>query len=419
MAFLQQATGKLLASSVILSSVMNLGVNEKTFSAEPNLIAQEKVSQNFPTLLFGQEDESVVQLQVFLSTFNYYTGKVDGLYGILTKQAVRNYQRSHSLKADGIAGKKTLNHLYHDNTDVYNTINYKNMSNSDTYIEGANDVTSVLLSAEPSKTLTKISELSSDLTLKMGDKGKAVILIQEKLSKLGYHEHIDGIYGPKTKLAITHYQKAHQLTADGIAGPETIKHINAEKEKKTYLAYKRTLQQSPTQPSESEPNVITLENNTIQVESTVSSNESTTNVDVDNETDTSHTELNEVEESKVATANSSVISTAKSLIGTPYKWGGTSRSGFDCSGYLQYVYKQHGKSIPRTTSAIWGASSSTSNPQPGDLVFFTTYKSGPSHVGIYLGSQQFVHASSSSGVTISSIDGSYWDSRYLGARTLN
>ncbi|MDE5411863.1 C40 family peptidase [Alkalihalobacterium chitinilyticum] len=425
MTLFQYSTGTLLASSVILSSLMNVGaseleVSERTLtSTEPKADSEVNKYEPYSTISFGKGGAAVSQLQMFLATFKYYNGKMDGLYGMLTKQAVRDYQRSHSLKPDGIAGKKTLNHLYHEHTDVFHTISQKKMSEIVHYQEDKNDTTSVLLSAAPAETLTKITELSSDLLLKVGDKGKAVTLIQQKLQDLGYYKHIDGIYGPQTKTAIINYQKAHQLNVDGIAGPQTIQHMTSDSKKKTYTDYRKTKDQRAPQNIEQERAVVTSETSITHIENTVASNNST--ADVTEEAEDSSAKKPEPVEETVSTpvANSSVISTAKSLIGTPYKWGGTTRSGFDCSGFLQYVYKQHGRSIPRNTSSIWGSSTATTNPQPGDLVFFTTYQSGPSHVGIYLGNRQFIHAGSSTGVTISSIDGSYWNSRYLGARTLN
>lgn len=114
---------------------------------------------------------------------------------------------------------------------------------------------------------------------------------------------------------------------------------------------------------------------------------------------------------------SGIVTTALSLKGVPYVFGGTSRSGFDCSGFTQYVYKASGISIPRTSYTQFNSGSSVSKQdlQPGDLVFFTTYSKGASHVGIYIGNGTFVHASDS-GVRTTSLNESYYKSRYLGAR---
>lgn len=129
---------------------------------------------------------------------------------------------------------------------------------------------------------------------------------------------------------------------------------------------------------------------------------------------------------KIASSNSTsqttsnladlIIAEGKKYIGTPYVWGGSTPQGFDCSGFLSYVFARNGKSLPRTVETIWNAGQPVSTLQKGDLVFFETYKTGPSHAGIYLGNRQFLHAGSSTGVTISSLDNSYWSPRYLGAK---
>ncbi|WP_221567011.1 S-layer homology domain-containing protein [Alkalihalobacillus sp. TS-13] len=114
-----------------------------------------------------------------------------------------------------------------------------------------------------------------------------------------------------------------------------------------------------------------------------------------------------------------VISIAKQYIGTPYKYGGTTPSGFDCSGFMLYVFNKVGISLPRTSldQSKVGTAVSKSNLQPGDIVYFSnTYKAGVSHSGIYVGDGYFVHAASS-GVKKTSInDPYYWGPKYTGAR---
>lgn len=102
-----------------------------------------------------------------------------------------------------------------------------------------------------------------------------------------------------------------------------------------------------------------------------------------------------------------LVSVAKGLLGIPYVWGGTTPSGFDCSGFIYYVYNQAGKDINRYSSeGYYDRSYYVNNPVVGDLVFFkNTYKTGISHIGIYLGNNQFINAGSD-GVEISSLNNS-------------
>ncbi|MEK5389644.1 LysM peptidoglycan-binding domain-containing protein [Margalitia sp. FSL K6-0131] len=116
---------------------------------------------------------------------------------------------------------------------------------------------------------------------------------------------------------------------------------------------------------------------------------------------------------------STIINNATKLLGTPYAWGGSSLSGFDCSGFIYYVFNQVGISLPRTSSSgYYSRSFYINNPQPGDLVFFAdTYQSGISHLGIYLGNNQFIHAGDN-GVEISSLDETYWKNHFDGFKRL-
>ena len=121
---------------------------------------------------------------------------------------------------------------------------------------------------------------------------------------------------------------------------------------------------------------------------------------------------------KVSGGAQQVLSFAARFLGTPYVWGGTSPSpGFDCSGYIQYVYRNNGISLNRTSEQQFnnGVSVSRSELRPGDLVFFHTYSSGASHVGIYAGNNTMIN-SSNGGVSYDDMSNSYWAARYLGAR---
>lgn len=126
-------------------------------------------------------------------------------------------------------------------------------------------------------------------------------------------------------------------------------------------------------------------------------------------------------------AGSKVVTTAKRYLGTRYVYGGSSPSGFDCSGFTMYVYRQYGYSLPHTATGQWQTSVgkkvySSSNLQTGDLVFFCdpSRSNGKtcSHAGIYIGAGKFIHASSSrsGGVIISSLYENYYSSYYVGGK---
>ncbi|WP_053218183.1 C40 family peptidase [Virgibacillus senegalensis] len=110
-----------------------------------------------------------------------------------------------------------------------------------------------------------------------------------------------------------------------------------------------------------------------------------------------------------------LIDEAKSFIGTGYVWGGSSPSGFDCSGFIYYLYNKAGKSIGRySTDGYYNRSYYVNKPQLGDLVFFEgTYRAGISHIGIYVGNNSFISAESS-GVKVTSLDNSYWKKHFDG-----
>jgi LysM repeat protein len=115
---------------------------------------------------------------------------------------------------------------------------------------------------------------------------------------------------------------------------------------------------------------------------------------------------------------SSVTDLALSLVGTPYKWGGNSPQGFDCSGFIYYVFNNQNNSLQRLSSeGYYNRSYYIHTPQKGDLVFFeNTYKPGISHMGIYIGDNKFVHAGDN-GVEVTSLSNTYWSSKFDGFKS--
>ncbi|MEL7565152.1 MAG: NlpC/P60 family protein [Dehalobacterium sp.] len=117
---------------------------------------------------------------------------------------------------------------------------------------------------------------------------------------------------------------------------------------------------------------------------------------------------------------STVVEEAKKHLGAPYQSGGDTPDGFDASGFLQYIYREsEGVYLPRSIGQQWQLGEEVAEPAltPGDILFFSRDLDGvPTHTGIYLGYNQFIHASFTYGVSVTSLDEAYWGPRYIGAR---
>jgi cell wall-associated NlpC family hydrolase len=120
--------------------------------------------------------------------------------------------------------------------------------------------------------------------------------------------------------------------------------------------------------------------------------------------------------------STSVADTALAFRGVPYRNGGSDPSGFDCSGFTQYVFAQHGIALPRSVEDQFeeGKKVKPRDLESGDLVFFKTVSRGPSHVGIIIGDDQFVHAPSSKGVVrVERLSAEYWSKRFIAGRRVD
>jgi len=197
---------------------------------------------------------------------------------------------------------------------------------------------------------------AADIQFKEGDQGGEIAAIQIKLREKGYSIRvINGKFTSETTKAVRSFQAKQKLKADGIVEDKTYRILMGRNFRENSEATQDKAKQ--------------------------------------------------------------IIDTAKGFIGVPYKFGGTTPKGFDCSGFIQYVFDKRKITLPRSADSQYkvGKSIVQKNLQQGDLVFFNTYEKGASHCGIYLEQGKFIHASSH-GVMISRLDESYWKTRYLGAR---
>ncbi|MDL4839728.1 NlpC/P60 family protein [Aquibacillus rhizosphaerae] len=256
---------------------------------------------------------------------------------------------------------------------------------NDITVSGKADIITVnkIVTLEREKYLRPLKSIKS--TFHPGDTGEEIKTIQKALHYFGYYkEEIDGIYGPMTDRALKAFQEDNGLEVEKEVNEKTIDAI--------YTAEPQTENKQPKEELE-------------QSQQTEKSQET--------KSDTKKVEKTETQQSF---NTSNLITNAKELVGTPYVWGGTSPSGFDCSGFIQYVFQSLGINVPRTVSDIWNMTKPVENLSIGDFVFYETYKAGPSHMGIYVGNGEFIHAGESRGVEVSSMDNSYWSEKYIGAK---
>lgn len=116
-----------------------------------------------------------------------------------------------------------------------------------------------------------------------------------------------------------------------------------------------------------------------------------------------------------------IVTLAKQYLGTPYRYGGATPAGFDCSGYIMFLFQQFGKELPRTADrqAAIGKSVDIKNLRPGDIVCFATDETDISHTGLYIGDNRFIHASSSAKkVIISDLLSPYWRNAFRSGRQI-
>lgn len=307
----------------------------------------------------GMSHKDIETLQQNLKDLGHF--EYDGItnhFGVHTENAVIKFQNSAELEPNGIFDTATYDAL----------ISKIDITEENTYEENTNSETEIIEETEETEEDADKYKLIVDRSLKFGTSGLDVNALQEVLKALGYLkiENTTNYFGKQTEESVKIFQENMGLEVDGSVGPQTVDVLNRQ-------LIRRGLKVSM-------PNRGSL------------------------------TRQKSADE---------IISTAKKYIGVRYRSGGTSANGFDCTGYTQFIYKQFDIALPRTTSsqATVGSAVSKSELKVGDLVIFkNTYRKGPSHAGIYVGSGQFIHASTSRGVRIDDLDSNYWVGRFHSGR---
>ncbi|MFG6495364.1 peptidoglycan-binding protein [Fictibacillus sp. UD] len=388
------------------------------------------------TLKQGITHQDVKELQNLLKNKGYFKDQETTTYfGPVTQKAVMDFQKANGLIVDGIVGKQTYSKLLQKS----------------------------LQDEKPAASEGAKKPAAPTAVLKLNSTGKEVQKLQEDLKFLGFFTFYKttDFYGTITAEAVRKFQISQKLKATGVADATTIDRIQKQ------VAAKRnpsTPSPSPA-PSQPKPNpstpsppqtdavqlkfgskgpeVIQLQTRLKNLgyftypmitdyfgtvtEESVEKFQKANGLPVTGIVTTSVlNKMSEVEKNQVQKPvksrdqiTISVIANASELMGVPYQWGGTTTNGFDCSGFIQYIYAKEGVQLPRTTAQMWNSTTAVKEPAVGDLVFFETYTTGPSHLGIYIGNNQFVHSGSSTGVTVSNLSLPYWQNIYLGSKRVN
>lgn len=408
------------------------------------------------TLKLGNTNSDVKELQSILKSKGYFHYQETTTYfGPITKQAVMDFQKANGLVVDGIVGKQTYGKLLQKSHQEEKPAAQKPTVQKPTVQKPTVSTTKPAATQQVQK---------AGKVLKLNSTGPEVKKLQTDLKSLGFFTFYKttDFYGTITTEAVRKFQINQNLKATGVADRITLDRVQKQ------VAAKKaptTTKPTPSKPATAKPNVSTPAQPTKETvllkfgskgtqvkqlqtrlknlgyftypmitdyygtvtEDSVEKFQKVNGLPVTGEvTNSVLTKLSQAEKNQTQKPSKTrdqitinVIANASELMGVPYVWGGTTTNGFDCSGFIQYVYAKEGVQLPRTVAQMWNATKSVSNPAVGDLVYFETYTAGPSHLGIYIGSGQFVHAGSSTGVTVSDMNLSYWKNRYLGSKRVN
>jgi peptidoglycan hydrolase-like protein with peptidoglycan-binding domain len=247
--------------------------------------------------------------------------------------------------------------------------------------------------------------------LELGSRGPAVAAAQ---SALGIPA--DGIFGPQTRQAVRAFQASHGLLVDGVIGPVTRAALGSGGGVRAGESVTMALQRIVGVAADGEYGPITR--------AAVKRYQASRGLLVDGVAGPQTlgsmglpTDVTLGEDAPSAGAGS-VLAAVRSQVGAPYAWGGVGPSSWDCSGLTRWAFRSIGIELPRTTYGQIGAGVPVSRAsiQPGDLVFFDTDGSGPSHVGVATSATTVISATRSQGVAEHTITGPYWGAHYVGSR---
>ena len=292
--------------------------------------------------------------------------------------------------------------------------------------------------------------------LKQGDEGHDVGVLQKNLKEAGYEVELTGVFDEATYRAVMAFQRDEKLDVTGMVDRETWKTLGQRAEKGGKVPSRDTQTHGAKPPDADAPAGHAVPPDKNATAGRAMPQEGNAPADVERgegkepqaqdskkkpkeEKKEPKKEKKETKETKETKEESlppsasvpesapflpkakaeAIIRTAEKYKGTRYQFGGTTPKGFDCSGFLQYVFRQNGFSIARTADEQYKLGKRVRKRAelvPGDLVFFSTYEPGASHCGIYLGKDQFIHVSSSRGVRIDSLDNEYWKPRWYGGK---
>lgn len=364
-------------------------------------------------LKIGDQDEYVSELQERLFNLGYLSGLPTGFFGTVTQQAVIEYQQDHNLKADGKAGPQTLLSIMGSHFSLP----------SDRPANGVSDVDACC----------------------PGDKGSAVAALQQRLSDLEYYDYgsITGYYGPVTKRAVERFQRTNGLAADGIAGTDTLALLSSD-EARFFCLYPgdrgsdvKSLQRRLSELGYFQGAVTGFFGSVTQKALMEFQAQSGLSTDAQAGKNTRALlfsglapRWDQVSRMSGAVSSTSadasvdkMLKFANALTDKKYVYQAEGPGAFDASGFVRYVLRYMGIAVPRQSADAlsstdkWVKITDVSALLPGDLLFFKSDGSIKiSHTGIYLGEDEFIHASSSAGcVRLSRLSG-YYASRFSVAR---